>query len=238
MAGARALAREGRRPGARVIIGEPTNLVPVDRHKGIFMEQVRLTGRSGHASDPAAGLNAIEGMLEVVRALDAYRREMAGCRDEAFPVPEPTLNLGRIHGGDNPNRICGACELSVDVRIPPGGRVSGFREALRRRVRAAIDGRGYGLEFDALFEGIDPLVPGEERALAQACAEVSGHACGAVSFGTEGPFFRALGMEVVVFGPGEIRLAHQPDESVALADVERAVEMTGRLIHRFCGAGP
>lgn len=235
MAGARALAREGTRPGARVVIGEPTGLVPVNRHKGIFMEQVRLTGHSGHASDPGAGLNAIEGMARVVARLEEFRSEIASrYRDESFAVPEATLNLGRIHGGDNPNRICGACELSLDLRVPPGGSVDGLREALRRAVREAVDGLGYGVEFDALFDGIDPLVPGEAHCLADACAEVSGHRCGAVSFGTEGPFFRDLGMEVVVFGPGEIRVAHQPDESVALADVERAVEMTGALIHRFC----
>jgi acetylornithine deacetylase len=239
MSGARALAEAGRRPGARVVIGEPTDLVPVDRHKGLFMEEIRLLGRSGHASNPAGGLNAIEGMAEVVRVLEAWRPSLAQrLRDDAFEVPGATLNLGRIHGGDNPNRICGACELSVDLRVPPGGSVPAFREELRARVRDAIEGRGYGLEFEALFEGLDPLVPGETRELAEACTEVSGHPCGAVAFGTEGPFFRALGMEVVVFGPGEIRVAHQPDESVALQDVERAVEMTARLVHRFCRGRP
>ena len=239
MAGARTIAEAGHRPGARIVIGEPTDLVPVDRHKGLFMDEIRLSGRSGHASNPSAGLNAIEGMAEVVRALEDWRSSIAHrLKDDAFEVPGGTLNFGRIHGGDNPNRICGACELSVDVRVPPGGDVAAFREELRERVRDAVGGRGFGLEFEALFEGLDPLVPGEARALAEACAEVSGHACGAVAFGTEGPFFRSLGMEVVIFGPGEIRLAHQPDESVALADVERAVEMTARLIHRFCGGRP
>lgn len=239
MAGARALAAAGRRLASRVVIGEPTDLVPVDRHKGIFMEEVRLEGRSGHASDPAAGLNAIEGMAEVVRALEAFRAEIGErFRDPAFAVPGATVNLGRIHGGDNPNRICGACELSLDVRVPPGGTVAVLRDRLRARVREALEGRGFGLSFEALFEGIDPLEPGADRALAQACAELLGRACGAVSFGTEGPFFRDLGMEVVVFGPGEIRRAHQPDESISLADARRAVDVVAALVHRFCGAGP
>ncbi|MEJ2515014.1 MAG: acetylornithine deacetylase [Gammaproteobacteria bacterium] len=235
MAGARALADAGQRPGARVIIGEPTGLVPVNRHKGILMEQVRLQGRSGHSSDPAAGLNAIDGMGEVVRALQDFRRDIAGrFRDEAFAVPEATLNFGRIEGGDSPNRICGSCTLSLDLRTPPGGRVSALREELRRAVCQRLENSGFRIGFDALFEGVDPLEPGETDVLARACAEAAGHACAAVSFGTEGPFFRRLGMEVVILGPGDIAVAHQPDESIELAEAERAVDLLAGLVHRFC----
>ncbi len=235
MAGARALTDTGWRPGARVIIGEPTGLVPVNRHKGILMEQVRLRGRTGHSSDPAAGLNAIDGMSDVLAALRAFRTDIARrFRDEAFAVPEATLNFGRVAGGDSPNRICGSCELSLDVRVPPGGAVSALREELRQAVRESLDGSGFGIAFEALFDGVDPLQPGDDHTLAGACEQAAGHPCAAVSFGTEGPFFRHLGMEVVILGPGEIAVAHQPDESIDLAEAERAVDLLGGLVHRFC----
>jgi acetylornithine deacetylase len=239
MGGAKALVAEGERLGARVLVGEPTSLQPIDRHKGVLMERIRITGRSGHASNPAAGLNAIDGAMAAIRALQAFRARLAAELPElGFPVPGPTLNLGAIRGGDNPNRICASCELDVDLRLVPGMTTASARAGLRAAVSEALEGSGFGLAFAALFAGVDPLAPGERRELAVACEHASGHACGAVNFGTEGPLFQQLGMEVVVCGPGEIAVAHQPDESIALAEAARAVEMVEGLVRRFCGAAP
>lgn len=235
MGGARALLAEGRPLGARVLVGEPTSLKPVNRHKGVLMERVRVIGRSGHASQPAAGLNAIDGIIAVIRALRAFRDRLAAELPEpGFPVPGPTLNFGAIRGGDNPNRICASCELDVDLRLVPGMSVAGARQGLRAAAREALEGSGFGIEFAALFEGVGPLAPGARRELAAACEHASGEACGAVNFCTEGPLFQALGMEVVVCGPGEIALAHQPDESISLAEAARAVDLVEGVARRFC----
>jgi acetylornithine deacetylase len=236
MGGARALVAEDARLGARVLVGEPTSLRPIDRHKGVLMERVRVTGRSGHASDPAAGLNAIDGMVAVIRALAAHRDRLAAeLPDLGFPVPGPTVNFGAIRGGDNANRICASCELDVDLRLVPGMTSAVARAGLRAAVAKALEGSGFELSFVALFEGIDPLAPGARRELAAACEHAAGHACGAVNFGTEGPLYQQLGMEVVVCGPGDIALAHQPDESIELSEAARAVELLEGLARRFCG---
>jgi acetylornithine deacetylase len=239
MGGAKALAAAGERLGARVLVGEPTSLAPVDRHKGVLMERIRLDGRSGHASNPAAGLNAIDGIVIAIRALDAFRNQLAEeLPDLGFPVPGPTLNLGAIRGGDNPNRICASCELDVDLRLVPGMTTVSAREGMRAAVRKALEGSGFEISFTALFDGVDPLAPGERRALAQACEHAAGHACGAVNFGTEGPLFQQLGMEVIVCGPGDIAVAHQPNESIELAEAARAVDLVESLVQRFCGSAP
>ncbi len=59
MAGARALVEDGTPLAPFAVVGEPTSLVPMRQHKGIFMEGIRLQGRSGHSSNPALGANAI-----------------------------------------------------------------------------------------------------------------------------------------------------------------------------------
>jgi acetylornithine deacetylase len=238
MGGARALVAAGERLGARALVGEPTGLRPINRHKGVLMERIRIEGRSGHASDPAAGLNAIDGAMAVITALHDFVDHLAAeLPDLGFPVPGPTLNVGAIRGGDNPNRICASCELDVDLRLVPGMTTTSTRAGLRAVIGRMLEGSGFQLEFTALFEGIDPLAPGDRHALGDACEQAAGHACGAVNFGTEGPLFQQLDMEVVVMGPGEIAVAHQPDESIALADVHRAVDLVEGLVGRFCGAG-
>lgn len=235
MGGARALVAAGERLGARALIGEPTGLRPVNRHKGVLMERIRITGRSGHGSDPAAGLNAIDGMMAAITALHDYVDHLAEqLPDLGFPVPGPTLNLGAIRGGDNPNRICAHCELDVDLRLVPGMTTASAREGLRAVVGRMLDGSGFELEFIPLFEGVEPLAPTARQELGAACEHAAGHACGAVNFGTEGPLFQQLGMEVVVCGPGEIAVAHQPDESIELAEAARAVDLVEGLVRRFC----
>ena len=235
MHGAHALVNAGRPLGRYAVIGEPTGLRPVRMHKGVMGEAVRLTGRSGHASDPRLGNNALEGMHEVLTAVLAWRDDLQRrYNNPAFPVPYPTINPGHIHGGDNPNRICGHCELHLDLRVLPGLDPAELRAELSRRVAAVADARGLGWQVEPLFESIPPAETAAHSAIVRAAEALTGHAAEAVSFGTEAPFFNQLGMETVVLGPGDVDQAHQPDEFLALDRIEPTVQLLKRLIRRFC----
>ncbi len=235
MSGARALAETGGPLGRFAVIGEPTDLRPVNAHKGIVMEGIRLTGQSGHSSNPALGNSALEGMLKVAEILHRLRSEFArDYRAGDFAVPEPTINLGYIHGGDSANRICGQCDMHIDVRLNPGMTVETVRSAIRESIRGGLKGSGLQIDFEALFEGVDPLAPGSLDRLVRFCEQETGQERGAVCFGTEGPFLQGLGMETVIMGPGSIDQAHQPDEFLELSSASKAVDLVGRLIQRFC----
>jgi len=92
MKGARALAAAGRPLGRYAVIGEPTSLRPVRMHKGVMWESVRLIGRTGHASDPRLGLNALDGMQEVMSEIIAWRSELRDrFRHPSFPLPHPRI---------------------------------------------------------------------------------------------------------------------------------------------------
>jgi acetylornithine deacetylase len=235
MCGAIALAAAGRPLGRYAVIGEPTGLAPVRMHKGIMMEAVRLVGRSGHSSDPSLGNSALEGMHDAIGAILAWRAELqATHRDPAFAVSVPTLNLGHIHGGDNPNRICGECELHIDLRPLPGMRLQALRDALRARVARVAEARGLAWETRALFPGIDAVATDAESPIVRAAESLTGHAAGAVAFGTEAPYLQSLGLDVLVLGPGDIAQAHQPDEYLALERIPRTLAILRGLIARFC----
>lgn len=235
MHGARALVDAGRPLGRYALIGEPTGLRPVRLHKGVMGESVRLIGRSGHASDPRLGNNALEGMHGVMSELLAWRDELQrDYQHPAFAVPYPTLNLGHIHGGDNPNRICGECELHLDLRVLPGLDPAELRAELSRRVARVGDERGLQWSVAPMFEPIPPAETPAGSALVRACEDLTGHAAEAVNFGTEAPFFNQLGMETVVLGPGDIAQAHQPDEYLALDRIPPTLDILRALIAHFC----
>lgn len=234
MVGARVLAASGMQLGAYALIGEPTGLTPVRLHKGVMLAIIRLIGRSGHASDPALGRSALEGMHKVMATLIDWRAELqAQYRDESFRVPVPTLNLGFIQGGDNPNRICGECELGIDLRPLPGMSVDVLGTELRERVRAAVAGNGLTVEFDEPFHGIDALQTDPGSVIVKLAEELSGRQTASVAFGTEGPYLNALGMETVVLGPGDIDVAHQANEYLPLDRIEPMQRLVAGMIRRI-----
>lgn len=238
MAGARALLAEGRPLGRYCVIGEPTGLVPCHMHKGIIVETVRLTGQSGHSSDPALGQNALEGMHAVINALLAWRAELQRqYHNHDFKPPAPTMNLGRIRGGDSANRICAECELSLDLRILPGMSVAECRQRLHDTVRGAVAGRDLRLEFSSVFDGTPPMRTAGDSEIVRISEKLSGHTARAVAYGTEGPFFNELGMETVILGPGDIEVAHRPNEYLPIDRIAPMIDIVTRLTRHFCGAG-
>jgi acetylornithine deacetylase len=239
MDGARALAAAGQPLGRHALIGEPTGLKPVRMHKGILMEAIRIEGRSGHSSDPALGASALEGMHRVIGELLQWRAELqARYRNPLFAVETPTLNLGHIHGGDNPNRICADCELHIDIRPLPGMALAELRGALHQRLSRLLADGELRLEFTPLFEGVEAMETPAAAAIVRATEELTGASAGAVSFGTEGPYLNALGMETVILGPGSVECAHQPNEFLALATIQPTLDLLRSLIGRFCVAAP
>ena len=235
MSGAKALV-EARRPQARyAVIGEPTGMRPVRMHKGILMEAIHLRGRSGHSSDPALGNSALEGMHRVLGELLRWRAELQAQNiNPLFAVPYPTLNLGHIHGGDNPNRICADCELHIDLRPIPGMDLQALRETLQARVQAVLRDSGLELSCRPLFEGTPAMETPASSEIVRATETLTGHQAGAVAFGTEGPYFTQMGISTVVLGPGDIDQAHQPDEYLAEARIPPMLELLRSLIQRFC----
>ncbi len=235
MAGARALLDAGRPTATRCVVGEPTGLSPVYMHKGVLMEALTITGRSGHSSDPSLGESALEAMHEAIDVLLTVRAQMQSeHRDEQFDVPGPTLNLGRIEGGDSPNRICGSCSLTFDVRPLPSMPLEATRDRLRDALRERFEQAAVDVAVESLVPGVPAFSTPVEAELVQTTAGLTGQAARAVMFCTEAPFFTKLGMETIVCGAGSIDVAHQPNEYTTRAGIESATTLYAQLIARYC----
>jgi len=235
MSGAKLIADNGKQLGRFCVIGEPTGLKPIRQHKGNLTMSVEFLGQSGHASDPGLGNNALEGMHQFITALLAYRDQMEQQHnDPTFTIPTPTMNLGHIHGGDNSNRICGACLLLIDIRFLPAMSFETLQSDLEEMAAAVAESRGLGVTTKTFGDGMPAMDTAEASEIAQYLTHITGKKTGSVAFGTEAPYFNAMQTETIVIGPGSINQAHQPDEFLPLAQIDPTINMLESLIERFC----
>ncbi|MCJ8168320.1 acetylornithine deacetylase [Atopomonas sediminilitoris] len=235
MSGARALAQAGKPLPRAAVIGEPTGLRPVRLHKGILMEQVKITGRSGHSSDPSLGHSAMEAMHAAIgRLLHLRGQWQKQFSNPLFGVPTPTLNLGCIHGGDNPNRICAQCALEFDLRPLPGMVAEELRAKIRAELAEVAQEHQVSIDYGPLFPGVPAFEQVAGSPLVKMAERLTGYPAEAVAFATEAPYLQALGCQTIVLGPGDIDCAHQPDEYLALDRIEPTVQLLRGLINECC----
>lgn len=227
---------EADRPKAKfAIVGEPTGLKPIRAHKGIIMESIRLKGQSGHSSDPELGNNAMEGMHQVISEILQWRHELqAKHHDPNFSVPYPTLNLGHIHGGDNPNRICGDCELHIDLRPLPGMSTDSLREQLDERINKCLANTDLEYERTPLIHGTEPMHTPADAEIVQMAEKLTGYQAESVAYCTEGPYLNKMGTQTIIMGPGHIDQAHQPDEYLPMEQIQPAIAIIGKMIEKTC----
>lgn len=235
MAGAHELVKQGRPKARYAIIGEPTDLHPIRLHKGITMEAIRIRGRSGHSSNPALGNNALDAMHSAISAIMTWRDQLASQAQNAlFVVPHTTVNLGCIHGGDNPNRICGFCELQIDIRPLPGMTLTELRAALKRVLLPVARKHQVELSIEPLFPGTPAFETKADSPLVKMAEKLTGYTANAVSFGTEAPFFNQLGAETIILGPGSIDQAHQANEYISHTQIQPGIEQIRHFIQALC----
>src|SRR5256885_15688847 len=108
------LASEGHL-GEFVVCGEPTNLEIGVQAKGVLVVRVDVEGRAAHGSTPWLGDNA------ALKAFALYRRilELPFASGSSEMYEHPSINIGRIRGGDVVNIVPERCRMEVDIRYLP-----------------------------------------------------------------------------------------------------------------------
>jgi acetylornithine deacetylase len=144
------------------------------------------------------------------------------------------MNLGCIHGGDNPNRICGHCELEIDVRVMPDMDIENIRDLLSKRVELITRPLGIEFELVPLFPGAPAFLADEDSELLRMTEAMTGQEGISVAFSTEAPHLQKLGLDTIIFGPGNIDQAHQPDEFMSLEMVKPGIGYLKQIIENAC----
>jgi acetylornithine deacetylase len=235
--GAKRLADARSLRARNAIVGEPTGLQPVRAGKGYCLAEVTVRGREAHSAYPSLGASAVTRAARLVTRVEKISEELRRHAHDAFDPPHTTVNVGLIDGGTAKNVVAGRCRFTLEWRPVPTEPPRHFLELLQCEIdelRAADEDFLCEVNVIRLDAGLEtpPDAP-----LVRALEEATGRRAGAVSFGTEGPQMAELGAAAVVFGPGDIRVAHRTDEFVPRAELGECESILARMIERFCAGG-
>lgn len=223
------------------IVGEPTLMQAVTAHKGKLGFRVSAHGLEAHSSLAPIGVNAIYMASDLIGEIRAIQKQIAehGVRDGDYEVAYTTLHVGKIQGGEVMNIVPNRCTFDFEIRYLP----EDDQQAIVARIKAAAEtvAAAYRNVFSAArFEFMDlqsyPAMntPVDSEAVKFVHALTGGNSTGKITFGTEGGLFQAvLGTPAVVCGPGNIAVAHKPDEYVSEAQMAACGKMLERLVERL-----
>lgn len=225
-----------RRP-ALVIVGEPTGMRVVDRHKGIMGLRTTVFGHEAHSSQTHLGISAnivaTRLMSRIVEIAD--RLASAAPTANGFEPPHTTVTIGLIKGGTAPNILARECSFIWDIRSasPTEARavydeVDAYARQLESTMRARFPACGITTE---VLSDVPPLTGAADVRARQLVSRLTGtSASEAASFVAEAGLFERAGLATVICGPGRIAQAHQPDEYIESSQLAAAESMMDRLI--------
>lgn len=218
------------------IVGEPTSLRVVRMHKGHLNMRITLTGKGAHSGYPYLGQNTIEPAAKIITALSGLRTELQAEPTELaafFPeTPYVALNVAQITGGEAINIVPDRCVVDLGVRVLPGmdsapiiQRITQVIESVEHDVQCGID---------VLHDNPPMLLPEESKTHRILCDVLDQSETIAASYATDAGMLQQMGLECAVWGPGNIEVAHKPNESMPKSDFVQARSLLEKILRRFC----
>jgi len=231
------MVRQGIRPSA-VIVGEPSMMQVVTGHKGGTRTRTTVRGYAVHSSRMDLGVSAV---MTAARLITWFEDQMELRRAHADPAtpfvpPYATFHSGMVTGGTAANITAEHCEFVGEWRvIPPEDPMEDYarylayiREVIEPPMKARSPDAGVDVE---LLSSIPPLRPEADGAAERMARRVTGdNGSHVVAYGTEGGQFQEVGWSTVVCGPGDIAQAHQPDEFIAVSQMQAGEQFVRRVM--------
>ncbi len=217
-----------------IVIGEPTSMKPVIMHKGQLVQTITVHGKSGHASNPDAGLSAIKILHECMSQLYKMEEDLKHqWQEKLFSVPYPTLNIGEIRGGDAPNKISDFAEMIFEVRPIPGLKSTDLRKMTQNYLEPVIKKYPSAINIADTYTPVEAFGNSQRSNTSKIIEDITHSPALAVNYATEASYLQNI-CETIVMGPGDIGMAHQPNEYLNLEEVDPAIEIMNSLISSFC----
>ncbi len=239
--------RETLPPAAAVIVGEPTMMEVVSRHKGVIRLVTEIRGYEVHSSLIHEGVSAV---MVAARLIAWAEDRMLAARAAFEAAPDPvnalfappysTWHVGQIAGGTAANITAKDCRFWLDIRTMPGEdqaeAIAAYRAKaaeLEAEIRAIRPETGIRVSIHSQTPGCrkEPDETAEAERIARALTGDNGEHV--VAYGTEAGQFQDEGYSAIICGPGSIEQAHQADEFISRAQLELGRQFVSRVIARL-----
>jgi len=202
-----------------VIIGEPTNNIPIYGTKGLLELLIEFYGVKCHSSTPDKGVNAIYECVDFIRKLRNYHEKVIK-KDiiPDFEVPYTTMNIGIIKGGETVNSVPGKCEITIDFRIADKNHI----EKIEKKVNKMLSNYNTKLYVK---ERIKPNINNNDISFLEKISTKKQTKC----YLTEGSM---IDKNFIIIGPGP-DTSHQKNEYIKIDSLENTVKLYKEIIKYY-----
>ena len=203
-----------------ILIGEPTDNIPVYGTKGLLGLNISFYGKKVHSSIPEKGINAIYECMDFVTKLRIfYEENLMKDVDNDFKVPYTSMNIGMITGGETENSVPGKCSITIDFRINKDDAIDKiivFVEELLKNYRAEL----------IIKNKVRPKLNNSDIKFLE---EISSDKETANYF-TEASFIEST--NIIILGPGPVT-AHEKNEYITNESLEECENLYINLINHY-----
>lgn len=230
------------------IIAEPTGLQPVLAQAGALTFRLRVGGRAAHGALRAEGVSAFDAYLPLHRALAELERvrntNVAHPLTRKLALPYP-ISVGIVRAGEWSATVPETLVAEGRYGVLVGETEAEARAVLEQTVAATVAADPWLREHPPELEWWGGQFSSAEIALDHPLVQIVGSVLAdqgrtmepiGVPYGSDMRLLQHIGgIPALLFGPGDVRLAHQRDESIAVADLVAATRMIALTALRFCG---
>lgn len=219
------------------LIGEPTDFQVLRMHSGHVSLHIHAKGKGAHSSDPSLGISAIKALNQVLNGIFALEKELAEETSlaEFFERPFVTLNVGEIKGGSAVNIIPDEASAFIGFRPLPDTSIEAIMERISARAHSSCTTTGAKIHVE--LDHCSPAMITEPNTKLEKILDKYRQPSTQVSaaFSTDAGNLNHHGIPSLIFGPGNINIAHQANEWIELSALQQAVSKLKGIINDYCG---
>ena len=203
-----------------ILIGEPTDNIPVCGTKGLLDLHVEFYGKKAHASTPEKGASAIYECVDFITKLKGfYESDLMKDIDSNFKVPYTSMNIGLISGGETENSVPGKCKITIDFRINKESDINKIITKVEKMLE----------DYDAKLIVVHKINPKLNESDISFLEDISAKKETA-NYLTEASFIDSK--NIMILGPGPIT-AHEKNEHVTLDSLKISEELYIKIIEFY-----